>query len=77
MRPLLKEKKTHSDYKIEISTINQRPGIIISKKLDSGLWEFETLIGFEFQDEKMARIYAQRNPDKLKTLYKEALFTRN
>jgi len=59
----------HSDeYKTEFSQINSRPGFIISKKLPTGLWEFETIFTFEVKDNQIARIFVQRNPDKLKSL---------
>lgn len=55
-------------YQIEYHQVNSRPGIVISKKIDSGLWIFDTILSFEFFDKKIARIYAQRNPDKLASL---------
>lgn len=58
------------DYKIELAQVNGRPGALLSKKLLSGLWSFDTILSFEFQDGRIARIYAQRNPDKLKNLEK-------
>jgi RNA polymerase sigma-70 factor (ECF subfamily) len=62
-----------ADYKLEFHFVNSRPGVVISKKLPSGLWEFETIMTFEMRDEKIARIYAQRNPDKFKALLKTSL----
>ncbi|OUR95678.1 hypothetical protein A9Q84_14345 [Halobacteriovorax marinus] len=59
----------HSNlYKMEYCKVNSRPGIIFSKKEDSGLWTFDTIMSYEFHGSKIARIYAQRNPEKLKTL---------
>lgn len=63
--PLLKSE----EFKLEINQVNSRPGIVISKKAPNGLWEFDTIMTFEFKDSKIARIFAQRNPDKLKALY--------
>jgi RNA polymerase sigma-70 factor (ECF subfamily) len=56
------------EIKIESASVNRRPGIIISRQLPSGEWTFETLISFELQGERISRIYAQRNPDKLAAL---------
>lgn len=56
------------NFQMEYAEINQRPGYIISRRLESGEWTFETLMSFEFKDGKIARIYAQRNPDKLEAL---------
>jgi RNA polymerase sigma-70 factor (ECF subfamily) len=56
------------DFKLEFTPVSSRPGLIISRKLPSGLWGFETIFSFEIRDNKIARIYAQRNPDKLKSL---------
>jgi RNA polymerase sigma-70 factor (ECF subfamily) len=59
---------TLGDFKRDFTPVSSRPGLIVSKKLPSGLWTFETLFSFEIRDGKIARIYAQRNPDKLKAL---------
>jgi RNA polymerase sigma-70 factor, ECF subfamily len=56
------------DFKLDFTRVSSRPGLIISRKLPTGLWTFETLLSFEILDGKIARIYAQRNPDKLKYL---------
>jgi RNA polymerase sigma-70 factor (ECF subfamily) len=56
------------DFKLDYTPVSSRPGLIISRKLPSGLWGFETIFSFEIQDEKIVRIYAQRNPDKLQSL---------
>jgi RNA polymerase sigma-70 factor, ECF subfamily len=56
------------DFKLEFTPVSSRPGLIISRKLPSGLWCFETIFSFEIRDNKIVRIYAQRNPDKLKAL---------
>lgn len=55
-------------FKTEFAMVNHRPGMIISKKLESGLWVFETIMSFETKDGRIGRIYAQRNPDKLSSL---------
>ena len=56
------------EFKMEIVPVNHRLGAVISRKLPSGEWVFESVMSFEVQDGKLARIYAQRNPDKLKAL---------
>lgn len=56
-------------YRSEIHTVNSRPGVVISKK-DNDKWLFDTILSFEFKGDKIARIYAQRNPDKLSSLTK-------
>ena len=56
------------DFKQEFTQVSSRPGLIVSRKLPSGLWTFETIFSFEIRDGKIARIYAQRNPDKLNSL---------
>jgi RNA polymerase sigma-70 factor, ECF subfamily len=56
------------DFKLDFTEVSSRPGLIISRRLPSGLWTFETIFSFEIRDGKIARIYAQRNPDKLKAL---------
>lgn len=59
-----------TEFKLERAQVNARPGVIITKMLPSGVWEFETIFSFEIEDGKIARIYAQRNPDKLSVLLK-------
>jgi len=56
------------DFKLDFTEVSSRPGLVISRRLPSGLWTFETILSFEILDGKIARIYAQRNPDKLKGL---------
>lgn len=58
------------DYKVDFSNVNSRPGMIVSKKIPSGLWVYETIMSFEVEEEKLVRIYVQRNPDKLNSLLK-------
>jgi RNA polymerase sigma-70 factor (ECF subfamily) len=54
----------------EISIVNSRAGLVISKMTESGEWVFDSIMTFEVQDGKIARIYSQRNPDKLEALSK-------
>jgi RNA polymerase sigma-70 factor (ECF subfamily) len=56
------------NFKVDFTKVSSRPGLVISRKLPSGLWTFETILSFEILDGKIARIYAQRNPDKLQAL---------
>ena len=56
------------EFKFDFTSVSSRPGLVISRRLPSGLWAFETVFSFEIRDERIARIYAQRNPDKLKAL---------
>lgn len=56
------------NHRQELAQVNHRPGVILSRQLDTGDWVMETVISFEIQDGKIARIYAQRNPDKLRAL---------
>ena len=55
-------------YTYEYVFINGLPGLVLSKQSEKGLWDLETLFCFEFSNKKIARIYAQRNPDKLKVM---------
>ena len=57
-----------SDFKLDFTLVSSRPGLIVSRRLPSGLWTFETVFSFEILDGTIARIYAQRNPDKLKAI---------
>jgi RNA polymerase sigma-70 factor (ECF subfamily) len=60
------------DFKVDFTKVSSRPGLVISRKLPSGLWTFETILSFEILNGKIARIYAQRNPDKLQALLEPA-----
>lgn len=61
----------HSEeHKVEVHYVNSRPGLIVSNKLANGSWVYDTLISFEIEGDKIARIYAQRNPEKLEALLK-------
>ncbi|HKP95289.1 MAG TPA: sigma-70 family RNA polymerase sigma factor [Fibrobacteria bacterium] len=55
-------------YKVEFHRVNSRPGMVISRQLPSGLWAFDTVTSFEFENDKITRIYGQRNPEKLDAL---------
>ena len=56
------------EYTLDFKQVSSRPGVVITRNLPSGLWAFETILSCEIADNKIARIYAQRNPDKLETL---------
>jgi len=58
------------DFKVDYTRVSSRPGLVISRRAPTGLWTFETILTFEIRDGKIARIYAQRNPDKLQSLLK-------
>ena len=45
------------DFKLEFTGVSSRPGLIISKRLPTGLWTFETILSFEIAGERIARIY--------------------
>jgi RNA polymerase sigma-70 factor (ECF subfamily) len=53
------------ELRFELNRVNCRPGIVVSKRLASGLWSFDTIMSFEMEGGRIARIYAQRNPIKL------------
>ena len=54
--------------KIESGPVNSLPGLMISRQLENGSWTFDTIMSFEVKDGKIAKIYSQRNPDKLNAL---------
>ncbi len=54
--------------KQEFAAVNRTPGQVISRQNESGEWMLETVTSIEVVDGKIARIYSQRNPDKLKKL---------
>jgi RNA polymerase sigma-70 factor, ECF subfamily len=56
-------------FEFDFRRVSSRPGLVISKQLPSGLWDFETIFSFEIRDRRIARIYAQRNPDKLQAIH--------
>lgn len=53
------------DRKVEFTFVNHLPGLIISKFNENNRWEIETLFSFELKNGVIARIYAQRNPEKI------------
>lgn len=53
------------EYKYEFTKVNSQAGLILSRLDEKGLWKLETIFSFEFINGKIARIFAQRNPDKL------------
>jgi len=56
------------EYKLEYVFVNSSPGIVLSKIDINLLWNIETIFTFEVKEDRIARIYAQRNPDKLSIL---------
>lgn len=59
---------TPESFKVEPHAVNSRAGMIISKKVEGGDWKFDTIMTFETGSGQIARIYAQRSPDKLQSL---------
>lgn len=59
---------TSNEYRWETTWVNSRPGMIITKFADDKKWQFETVMSFEIEEQKIVRIFAQRNPDKLKAI---------
>lgn len=57
--------------KLEYITVNSMPGQIVSRQGEDGSWFLETVTSFEIVDGKIARIYSQRNPDKLANILSE------
>jgi RNA polymerase sigma-70 factor (ECF subfamily) len=55
-------------YQYEYMLVNYMPGVVLSKQDENGLWKIETIFSFELLDNKIERIYAQRNPDKLRII---------
>jgi RNA polymerase sigma-70 factor (ECF subfamily) len=56
------------NLKVETTSVNGLPGLMISTQVPDGTWIFDTIMSFEILGDKIARIYSQRNPDKLKIL---------
>lgn len=54
--------------KWEIKIVNERTGLVVSRKNEEGNWVFDTIFSFETENGKIARLFAQRNPDKLAAL---------
>lgn len=55
-------------YRLETNWINSRPGMIISKLVHEKYWQFETVMSFEIEEQRIVRIFAQRNPQKLRII---------
>lgn len=49
----------------EPGIVNGRPGWIVSIRDEAGIWHFNSLMSFEIENGKVARIFVQRNPDKM------------
>lgn len=62
--PFFNNENVRQEFKI----VNEKPGLVISRRGEDGEWRFETIITLEVENGKIARIYSQRNPDKLKSL---------
>jgi RNA polymerase sigma-70 factor (ECF subfamily) len=56
------------NVKMEYTHVNGMAGQVISRKSADGEWVLETVSSFDVVDGKIARIYSQRNPDKLSYL---------
>lgn len=56
------------EFKFETGFVNGLPGLIISRQLEDKTWVFDTIMSFETVNGQIARIYAQRNPEKLASL---------
>ncbi|MFO1464107.1 MAG: RNA polymerase sigma factor SigJ [bacterium] len=52
----------------DFTLVNNRPGLLLAKRGDDGQFHLETVFSFEFQDRKISRIFAMRNPEKLSHL---------
>lgn len=59
---------TQPNYRLQIGWVNARPGMTIAKRTADNRWEVETMMSFEIEAGKIIRIFAQRNPDKLKAV---------
>lgn len=53
-------------FKMEFSHVNNLPGLVVSVQDENLLWKMETVFSFEIFEGKLSRIYAIRNPEKLK-----------
>lgn len=54
----------------ELKIVNEKPGLVVSRRGEDGEWVFETIMTLEIENGKVSRIYTQRNPDKLRALLK-------
>lgn len=57
--------KEESNFKMEFTKVNNKIGLLVSKLNTELLWELESVFSFEFNDDKISRIFVTRNPDKL------------
>lgn len=57
--------------RFELIDVNAKMGLLVSKLNEKNIWQVETIFTFEFLDNKIARIYAIRNPDKLPALLRK------
>lgn len=64
--PLLNSEKVRQEFKI----VNEKPGLVVSKLTDDGKWVFDSIVTAEVENGKVARLFTQRNPDKLESLLK-------
>ncbi|WPU66647.1 sigma-70 family RNA polymerase sigma factor [Peredibacter starrii] len=64
--PIFKNENIRQELKI----VNEKPGLVISRRHEDGVWRFETIMTMEVENGKIARIFTQRNPDKLQALLK-------
>lgn len=55
-------------YRMEYRSVSFRPGLVVSRLQPSGTWTLDSVLSYEFHGDKVARIYAQRNPEKLEAL---------
>jgi phage terminase large subunit-like protein len=55
-------------HRHESIMVNGRPGLVISSQDENGYWKFHTIISIEVENGKIARIFTQRNPEKLGAL---------
>lgn len=52
--------------KLDFTLVNDRPGLLLARQEGDGMFCLETVFSFEFSGGKISRIYAMRNPEKLK-----------
>lgn len=64
--PILNSENVRQEFKI----VNEKPGLVVSKRGTDGEWHFDSVMSLEVENGKIARIYTQRNPDKLESLLK-------
>lgn len=52
--------------RLDFTLVNDRPGLLLARQESDGMFRLETVFSFEFSGGKISRIYAMRNPEKLK-----------